>query len=399
MIFAARITGLVAVIGCGLIAFASTAAADVLPAGNYQITTVFAGASFFNSQPPYDQGSLFVTDTITLARAGASQGGTNIVTVNASWSGPEGFGNGCSILANATDFSFSSDLSAAALHTTFTQDLQPCDSFEPLVPDVAVDATWTSPAASAGGRFRGRYACGGYQSEALSTNSHSVGDAKFAFSALSEGFEDNSANLNLNDQAVHVQGSLPDACIALGQKGAGIGPHPAGRYVLTSSGAGFSSTDQSVNVFVRNSTFSSNPAGPTSSTSSETDLFVNVNGAFGCFVLSPSDASISSDLSGATLRTSLTDSTPSCFFGGFPYLPLTIEMTLTRTGPVATLQTDAPSGCFALFFVDQAAHAGGSATLRFSDDNVVSYTAAPSSEIDSSDHTFRISGSTPCTPG
>lgn len=70
--------------------------------------------------------------------------------------------------------------------------------------------------------------------------------------------------------------------------------------------------------------------------SSETDLFANVNGFFGCFVLSPADASISSDL-------------------GF-YQP---------DGSVVS----------------------------------VGYTAASPSEPDSSDHTFRLSGSTRCTPG
>lgn len=391
---------IVALVGVssGFIGFAGTANAAVLPAGNYEITTVTAGAFFFNSNPPYDSASLFVTDTITLAQTGSSRSSTNLVAVNASWSGPNGSGSGCSILANPNDFTFSSDLSSAALHTSFTQGLQACDSFEPLVPDVTVDATWTGPATSGGGHTISRYACGGYQSEALGTGSHTTADARFAFGGAAGPYEDSAANLGLTDQSVHAQGSLPDACITPGGKGFGIGPRPAGRYVLSSTGAAFNSIDGAVNLFVRNSTFTSNPNGPSSDRFAETDLFVNVNGAFGCFVIAPSSTAISSNLSGATLHISLDQNTPQCGFSFFPYLPLSIDMKLTAAGPLATTQTNAPNGCFTLFFFDQATHAGGSATLLFGDGTTITDPAAPTSEIDSSDHTFRMSGSTPCTP-
>jgi hypothetical protein len=282
MTLTARITALVAALGCGLIGSTVMAGADVLPAGNYQITTVTAQASFFNSNPPYDSANVFVTDTITLTSTGSSRGGTNMVAVNASWSGPNGAGGGCSILGSASDFTFSSDLSSAALHTMFTQDLQPCDSFEPLVPDVTLDVAWTGPAAAAGGRNITRYACGGYQSEALSTFSHSVAVANFSFENVAGPYNDPGANMGLNNQTVHAQGSLPDTCIGPSQKGFGIGPHPPGRYILSSAEAGFSSTDGSVTVSVRNTTFTSNPNGPASDISSDTQLFVSVNGSFGC---------------------------------------------------------------------------------------------------------------------
>jgi hypothetical protein len=121
-------------------------------------------------------------------------------------------------------------------------------------------------------------------------------------------------------------------------------------------------------------------------------------------VLSPPDNVISSDLSGASLHTNLDFNTQQCGFGFFPHLPLSIDMTPAGTGPVATTQSDSPSGCFATFFLDRATHATGSASLTFPPDPdgnrvTVPYSADPSSEIDSSDHTFRMSGSTPCTAG
>jgi len=384
------------VLGSALIGFAGTANADTLPAGNYDITTVTASAFFFNSNPPYDNASLFVFDTIT-QQTGSSRSSSNVVAINASWSGPNGFGNGCSILANPGDFAFSSDLSTVALHTTFTQQLQPCDSFEPLVPDVTVDSTWAGPAATAGGPSITRYACGGYQTEALTTGSFSLSDAHFGFQGVAGPYENAAASLSDSDSAVHAQGALPDACIGPGQKGFGIGPHPAGRYILSSREGAFNSADGSLNAFVRTSTFAANPNGPASDRFSETDLFVNLNGSFGCFVISPSSAAFSSGVSGATVHVSLDSNTPQCGFEFFPYLPLTLDMTLTSAGPVATTQATSPIGCFANFSTDQAVHASGTAALVLSDNSVVDETAASTSEIDSSDHTFRMSGSTPCT--
>lgn len=387
----------VTLFGTALVASAGTANADTLPAGNYQITTVTAGAFFFNSNPPYDNASLFVTDTITQAQASSTRATSNVIEVNASWSGPNGFGNGCSILANAGDFTFASDLSSATLHTTFTQQLAPCNSFEPLVPDVTVDATWAGSSPTTSGPTITRFACGGYQSEGLTTSTQSPSDAQFSFEGVAGPYEDTAANLNDSDQSVHAQGALPDACFGPSGKGFGIGPQAPGRYLVSLTDAGFNSDDIGLNAFVQSSTFAANPNGPASARSGETDLFVDYNGSFGCFVIPASDVTFAAGVSGATVHAPLDQNTTQCEFGFFPYLPLTIDMSLTATGPVATTQGESPIGCFASSFTDRAVHAGGAATLTFSDNSIITDPAGSTSSISRSDRIFRLSGSTPCT--
>ena len=135
---------------CAVICLAGLASAGALSAGSYHITTVTAGTGFFDPDT-FTQTSIYVTDTITESTplVGPSTITTE-VDVIVSWSTQDTFGSGCSTLSNPSDFSFSSDLSSAALHTTLTDSMQPCAGYPDAVPPVVVDVVWSGQGSGKG---------------------------------------------------------------------------------------------------------------------------------------------------------------------------------------------------------------------------------------------------------
>ncbi len=213
MVLTRRLALSLSLVLCGMVSFAMSAAADLMPAGNYHITTVVAETHIVASVPSFTVASVFVEDTVTQAdpRVGPSSI-TTVVDVGVSWIGDGTSGSGCSVLANPSDFTFGSGLSGAALHTTFTNTLQPCNSFESLVPPVAVDATWTATGSTGSGRTNTHYDCGGYTSESLAFGSGSGANSSFSISALTGSFTDSEAGLFSSDEQLHAQGTAQSTC-------------------------------------------------------------------------------------------------------------------------------------------------------------------------------------------
>lgn len=126
-------------------------------------------------------------------------------------------------------------------------------------------------------------------------------------------------------------------------KGAGL--FPAGTYHLSFAGADLSEFTGNVSVFldVSAGTDVARPDGAPQSTTSQTQVFLNVfdNSTFtftsACVILDhPSDFTIDNRLGSASLNTTLTPSTPSCGFTPPLTSNIGIDATWAGAGPLAT---------------------------------------------------------------
>ena len=146
---------------------------------------------------------------------------------------------------------------------------------------------------------------------------------------------------------------LAFAPTVMAQKGAGN--FPAGKYHFSSAGVDFSSFGGNMQVFlsVSASTDVSRPQGQPQSTTSQTEVFLNLfdyssgTFTFACLLLDhPSDFTIDKGLKSATLSTTLTPSTPTC--GSFsPPLTSTIGIngSWTGAGPLSTTKDQSTYKC------------------------------------------------------
>ena len=131
----------------------------------------------------------------------------------------------------------------------------------------------------------------------------------------------------------------------------GPGNLPAGSYQFTTLRANFivgTYPNQQFSIYVTDTTRVSNPLVGPSTTTRETQLNLNFFSPFYssyCFLLtSPSDFSVTKDLSAATLTTTITTTTPTCY-SSYPGPPLTVNVAWTGTGPIAKSQTDDDFKC------------------------------------------------------
>lgn len=138
--------------------------------------------------------------------------------------------------------------------------------------------------------------------------------------------------------------------------GPGSGNLPAGSYHFTTVSANFNffgtSPYPQISVYVNATTQVSKPDRGPSTTTTETDVNISDNTppyAYACFALTnPSDFSVKAGLAGAALNTTITQTTPGCtnyppnYFSAFP---LTIAVTWTGTGPIATGQDHSALTC------------------------------------------------------
>ena len=355
-----------------------------LPAGNYNFTTQRASFNLFGPDPSQPQIGLFVSGGPSVAKP---QGGPSTTTSTVtmffnvfSYSGVSG--GGCVILSNPGDFAVASDLQSASLHTTITDTTQLCGGPINLTLPVQIDATWTGIGPIESTNDASTFACSGYTAETHSTDASNNANATLSISSLTGSFSATSAGMGIRNQAVHAQGAVPpDSCGGgAGGKGAGRGLPAAGNYVFTRSEADaslFSSDPSAPQGFISASanTNTSNPLGGPSTSSNEIDvlLFLNsptVNG-FGCFVVSSSDLTISTDLSSANLHTTLTADTPACNGGSnsLTPLPLTVDVAWVGTGPIATTRDDSQLACGGYHTETsalQTVNNGGTATVSIS---------------------------------
>jgi len=283
--------------------------------------------------------------------------------------------------------------------------MQPCPGYPDAVPPVTLDVTWSGTPQGGSGRSNSRYQCGSYSAATVATFVFGSAFTAINLSALPESLADSQATMSFSEQQFRSKGTPIPFCQPTGGRGAGGGPLGPGVYDFSSNLAAFVQSesdlsDPQIGLSLFEPTTVFNPKGATSSTSTETDLFVEVstNGdfVFACFVLpSPMAMVFNKDLSGATVHAYLTSDTPRCepSFGDFQYLPVTVDFTLTGTGPVATGRTTGHGPCLNTELVDQINNANGTATLSAFPG--VTFTGSQS-VIGTTDHRFEIQSASPC---
>ncbi len=402
----------------GVIPLATAASADLMPAGNYRITDVFADTFVFTPGPPFTEASVFVEDKTTQSNPMVGPITTTTeVDVSVFWSGQQTdgtftAGSGCSILPNPQGFSVGSGLTGASLHASFDGTQQPCNTFEPPIPTVTVAATWTATGTAGSGRTNNRYVCGAYGQEALTFTANANANSNFTLSALPGSFTNAQGFLQSSDSNIHAQGSLASTCAQPGTKGAGPGPQAPGTYTTRSLLAGFGESfsnpsSPQINIFVNRFTNISSPQGGPPTTTSETDVNLGVFGngifAFGCFVLQPSDTfTFSSDLSSASLHATIDPNVNPCKPAPpFPFPFATdVNVTWTGIGPVATSLTNSEGSCSQfseeLAFRDTNNNATATATLSFFPSQTFN---GDESDLQTINHTFHIQGVSHCPTG
>jgi hypothetical protein len=328
-------------------------------AGKYTNTNVFAGYSFCCSGP---QLSVNVSDMTNIADPKVGPA-TSLHEVDVNFQACDFVtgvcGAGCFIPDGASDWTFSANLSSAALKTTVTDSTLPCQG-QPvtgLPRPFTVSVTWTATGTTNTSTGTGRYTCSGYKSETVTTTSGNTAVNATASTSLFSGtFPASNANLNSFDQRIHAQGTPLDSCSPLGGKGAGFGPLVAGKYHNVSQSANLTivptdPTQSPINLFVTTFTNTATPKGGPSTTLSETDLNI-FEFAFpqiiqDCFIIPSSAFTIAGNLQSASVHVSIDATTKPCPQGGNSGLPasFTVNVTWTGTGPIASLRTDGTSQC------------------------------------------------------
>jgi hypothetical protein len=267
---------------------------------------------------------------------------------------------GCFIPDNASDFTISSDLQSASLHTTITEATSVCQG-EPVsfqLP-LTVDVVWTGSGPLLPVKSTVHSLCGGFHVQTLATVSSQGGSAIATLAPMfTDSFTSNQGtNLSSVDIVSHVEGTSPPTCTVSSSGGGSLaGAVPAGNYsaTLQAASAFFNddATQTSFATIVTNSSSTSNPKDGPSTISNETDVQVFETSPdlleFGCFVLdTPSNFVVNNRLQSASLHTTITDSTTQC--SDFPAsnltLPLTLDITWTATGPLASLRGNTQDHC------------------------------------------------------
>jgi len=154
-------------------------------------------------------------------------------------------------------------------------------------------------------------------------------------------------NLGVLRRAALLLGTASALSLVLAQPaaaGKGVGLLPPGTYQSSFAGADYSGFANNVQVFFNVSAFtqSGRPTGAPQTTTSETDVWLNLYDytsqtfTSACLVLpQPSDFSIDNRLQSAALTTVLTPSTPTCAFTSPLTTNVAISCTWTGVGPLA----------------------------------------------------------------
>ncbi len=381
----------------------------LLPAGNYVNTNVFAGFNLCCSGPQLNI-NVDASTNVSNPLVGPSTSQSEVDVNFQACDFVSGVcGAGCFIPDGASDFTFSS--TSAVLKTTVTDTTAACQGnpVTAFTRPFTVNVTWTSVGSNFSGSSVGRYACGGYRTETLTTNSGSTATNATASTSLFPGstFTTSGANLSSFDQRIHVQGTPLDACSQLGGKGAGGGPLGAGNYSFASQAASLSivPTDPSqppLNVFVTTFTRVSSPAGGPTTTQNETDLNI-FQATFpqsiaGCFIIPSSAFTIASGLQSASLHASIDPTTQPCPQGINSGLPasFTADVTWTGTGPVATFSTEGTLSCGSLHTVASSSQSFINATATGGLSGVADSFSSNQAFIGAGDGTTHVQGTGTC---
>lgn len=376
------------------------------PAGNYVNDSFRAGFNLCCGDPQLNV-NVSVINNVSQPLGGPSSSQHEIDVNLQECTFAIGCGSGCFIPSGPSDFTFSP--TAAVLNTTVTPATATCQGQTTfgLPPTFTLDVTWTAVGTALNSSGVGRYSCGGYTNETLTTTTgNSSVNATATTSLLTGTLTVTGAGLNTFNQHIHAQGTPPDSCSALGGKGAGFGPLSAGNYRFVSREASLSfqldPTQQPFNVFVATFTNTLSPRGGPSTTQAETDLnvsqFAFPNIIQGCFIIPASTFTIASGLQGASVSASIDPTTPQCPQSNNSGLPaaFTVNVTWTATSPLATLNTTSSFDCGSFHTVGSGSLSSLSASASGGVSGIADSFSTTQAFIGTNDTTTHIQGQQNC---
>jgi hypothetical protein len=265
------------------------------------------------------------------------------------------FGNGC-VVVPGSDFTVDSKLQTASLNAAITSTTPTCGFPEngPVPSNISVTWTASSPVVSLTGDRR--FACAGYTNEIRSINSSDSASGTATLEGTLPGsFPAFQAFLRSQTIQTFAQGAVPpDTCAQFIGRGAFGGFPAAGNYhqSVIEGDANLFPTDPStplVFVNLKRIASTSSPIGGTPSSVDETDLNLFVQSdtlsGSGCFVIDPTNFTVSSDLTSAQLDTQLTAGTAVCGSNNSMPLPLNVDVTWSGPGPISTIGDDLHIAC------------------------------------------------------
>lgn len=324
-------------------------------AGSFSSSSV--SASFFLFQPDGSapEVGLGISESTAIDNpAGKPRTSTTETRVNLSIFDGTTYYQACFVLDPA-DVTIASDLLSASLHTTITESTPTCD-FPPTFPfPQTIDVTWSGRTPTNSFNSTTESGCKGFHAETMITQISNQASAVASITPLFGGpLSIESAVLGQFDVQTHIQGTLPPLCTPAGGKGASSGPMPPGTYRGSSLGAGqqllSDDTQDFLQVFAVTGTRVSNPQAGPSTTTTNTTVDVQMSGATngsGCWVIDSGGVNVNASLTSATLHVTISDATPTCEFSFPPDLPLplTIDVSWTGIGPIATSKITDQSAC------------------------------------------------------
>jgi hypothetical protein len=206
----------VADVNCGGGIGGKGAGPGALAAGKYEFTRTEANYSLFPSDPSQPQIGITVSrNTSALNPQGGPASSTAETDLFIFVNSGTVAGVGCFVLANPADFTISSNLSTAALHTTLSSQTPTCNGFpstlSPLPP--TVDVTWTGAGPISETRDEGHSKCLDYtvQSSGLQTINNG-GTATATLSGLPGSFT-TVGGMGSNKTRIETRGVPQQSCI------------------------------------------------------------------------------------------------------------------------------------------------------------------------------------------
>lgn len=353
------------------------------PAGNYTSTTV--RASFFLSSDPFQPNlNIFVSGGPSVSKPlGGPTTTTDDLMLSFNIENVQGVsGNGCVFLTNPADFTVSSDLQTAKLHTRITDSNPGCGGVNGLQLPLTFDVTWTGSGPIENSHGVTQFGCTGYTLETQTSDTSNNADGTVSIqNALTGSFSSSLGSMGIRDQTIHAQGPVPSQNCAGGIGGGKGGPGgltPAGNYHTSHVEANtdvFPTGDPSqpqldLSAFIDQN--ASMPSDGVATSTSETDVSIFLTSptvsAFGCWRINPADFTIAGDLSTATLHTTLTVDGPACQgrSNSLSQPTLQLDVTWVGAGPIATHTGSSQFSC--LSYRSEASNLevinnGGAATI------------------------------------
>lgn len=241
----------------------------------------------------------------------------------------------CVLLDHPSDFTIDNRLGGASLNTVLTPSTPACPGgAPPLTTTIGINASWTGVGPLANSTGASDYSCSTYGAESTQRSLTNTATANVTLTTPSTTttFPPTQSALNFNHFDVEAHGTIDPGC---GPAGFGTGPLAAGHYHFFGLFAGgfFGvppfSFDQ---VSLVQSSQGSQPA--------ENDLNVEVSDGFGCFAIPASDV-VANGIASVTVQTTIASASSPICSGSFPgfglNFPLTVNLTSTAVGPVATV--------------------------------------------------------------